>query len=277
MPEKFPSLTGIAKSLLNIAESIRSLSSLFSVSTPIAFRAQMSSNQSLVTGVIVPFDAVDFDKNSNYDNSTYKFTAPVDGVYLFCASLSVSSATDQGRYGVLFYKNDSLILLPTRVNASGTGEVEISSSFLINLTAGDTVHVVTNFTDTKTINGGTVGHTSFSGAKIDAIKGDTGETGATGPAGSDGTSDYLIKTGNYTMVNDDEIIDVDTTGVAITITLPPAPGNKQIHIIKNTGISSNNVTVDRNSKTIDKGTTNLTLRDNDSIKLQYTTDGWKKR
>lgn len=276
-----PTLKGVVSALLDIVDAIKSLSSLFAISTPISFRAYLSADTSHANGSTIAFDTVEFNKGSGYDNTTYKFTVPSGsaGIYLFNANVVVSSPSDQERYGCYFKKNGSLQLTPARYHVSGTGIIYANTSIILSLVEGDTIEIEFLGDNTKTLlSGGTSQFTTFTGSKIDAIKGDTGETGATGPAGpSGGTLSYEIKTSNYTMDNNSEAIDVDTTSGAITITLPPSPADNQEHIIKNTGISSNDVTVNRNGKTIDKGTSNLTLRDNESVKLQYTTDGWKIR
>lgn len=87
---------------------------------------------------------------------------------------------------------------------------------------------------------------------------------------------YTIKTANYTITNSDtEIMHGDTDGGAFTLTLPASPTDGIIFQIKNTGTSGNNLTVDRNGKTIDGQTDDITLIDNEAVELIYTTDGWK--
>lgn len=88
--------------------------------------------------------------------------------------------------------------------------------------------------------------------------------------------DYVIKTANYDIVNNDDkkTVYMDSTAESLISKLPPSPDDKQIHIIKNTGITENNVTIDRNENPIDKLAEDFVLRSSESVKLQYTTDGW---
>ncbi|MCK4635826.1 MAG: hypothetical protein KAT32_03090, partial [Candidatus Moranbacteria bacterium] len=92
------------------------------------------------------------------------------------------------------------------------------------------------------------------------------------------TKGYIIKDTDYTITNSDtEIIDGDTDGGIITLTLPATPIDGIIFTIKNTGTSANNLTIDRNGNNIDGAATDLTVTDNDSVRIQYTSDGWKIR
>ena len=64
------------------------------------------NNEAYVTTNPVPFPTVEINVGSCYNNSTYKFTAPIAGVYYFYAV--VYSKTTAGEYNnIQFSKNDA--------------------------------------------------------------------------------------------------------------------------------------------------------------------------
>lgn len=82
---------------------------------PVIFRANRSAAQTISTATYtkVQFNNVDFDTNSNYDNTTnYRFTPTVAGYYLINSLVSINSAT----YMVFtnIYKNGSGYQLSNR-------------------------------------------------------------------------------------------------------------------------------------------------------------------
>jgi len=102
---------------------------------------------------------------------------------------------------------------------------------------------------------------------------------------TDGSGVYLpilataIKIGNYTAVDKDELF-VDTTSIAITITLPPSPViGQRVKIADYAGTwATNNVTVARNGSNINGAAANHTLNTNNAwSEFVYTdvTQGWR--
>ena len=74
-----------------------------------SFAAFLDSNYTLASGTrtLVPFDVVQFNNDNCYDTSTYKFTAPSAGQYVFLAQVWIDD-TDAGDYNqVWLYKNGS--------------------------------------------------------------------------------------------------------------------------------------------------------------------------
>lgn len=65
---------------------------------PYCFRAYASGATTLTdaTFVKVAFATETYDYNSNYDTSTSRYTAPVTGVYHFCANIQISGAVSTG-------------------------------------------------------------------------------------------------------------------------------------------------------------------------------------
>ena len=47
----------------------------------------------------------EYDTNGNYDNATYRFTAPVDGLYSFKGMMELAGLASTNRYIVTLYKN----------------------------------------------------------------------------------------------------------------------------------------------------------------------------
>jgi len=90
---------------------------------------------------------------------------------------------------------------------------------------------------------------------------------------------WVIKTGNYTASDGDNLF-VDTSGGAVTITLPSSPSiGNQVKIIDAEGtFGTNNCTVGRNSQKIQGAESDLTISTNSAgIALVYVNsdNGWR--
>jgi len=85
-----------------------------------AFSAYSSATRTISSGVWtkVIFDTERFDTNSNYDNSTYRFTPTVAGYYQINFSLDVGSSTSATQSLCSIYKNGSYY--SSGVNLSGS-------------------------------------------------------------------------------------------------------------------------------------------------------------
>ena len=87
---------------------------------------------------------------------------------------------------------------------------------------------------------------------------------------------FSIKSANYTASADDKL-GLDSTGGAFTITLPPSPSSSdQINLVDAGGaLSTYNVTVARNGKTIEGLSENMTISSNSiNLYLQYNGTTW---
>jgi hypothetical protein len=105
-----------------------------------AFRAEKTGSTYDHSAGTFPFSNEKFDKNNDYDPSTYTFTAPVDGVYLFdCSLMAAGSASARG---ITFKKNGSAISVVQWYKPGGSGDYYNKSAMcILDLSASDTVLV----------------------------------------------------------------------------------------------------------------------------------------
>ena len=98
-------------------------------------------------GGILPFDDVstgdNFDTDSCYNTSTYKYTAPATGVYTFWFSIYTANTGDTN--GFSFLKNSTRLNTQTNGNnplsfvSAESGDHQQSVSIIIPLSSGDTI------------------------------------------------------------------------------------------------------------------------------------------
>jgi len=135
------------------------------------FTAILNTTRDWANTGALQFDGVHINNGSHYSTSTYRFTAPVDGVYFFSCSLTVTAGTtgqdDTMYWG--FYKNGSSHRLikdnwSWRGTSGGTGvEITTHHSSHIQLNTNDYVTVGVNGVSNVTgdLSGG--GYSTFSG------------------------------------------------------------------------------------------------------------------
>jgi len=107
-----------------------------------AFRAYNSGTSWIEithnTTTIMAFNTTDYNIGSHYNTSTYKFTAPVSGLYYFWA-IAYSHASGGTRY-IYLYKNDARYSGNLILDSSGTGMSRTGQIYdVLNLAANDTV------------------------------------------------------------------------------------------------------------------------------------------
>ena len=101
-----------------------------------AFCAQGSP--SVTSDVIHSYGSVLFNTGSHYNNSTGKFTAPVDGKYFFTCTIWPSGTMDANNTYLAFYQNDST----ERTGSHGsTNRQGITISSVLSMSANDTMLV----------------------------------------------------------------------------------------------------------------------------------------
>ena len=126
-----------------------------------AFKARMSTNgnTSVANGSVMPFDTAMYNIGSNFNTSTYRFTAPVAGVYAFSYhSYKNGSSTPS----LIAARVNTNALFRTRVD--GSTDTVIVAAFSCYLSANDYVDVVNDSGVTFVAFDNTTGsYTSFEG------------------------------------------------------------------------------------------------------------------
>jgi len=130
-----------------VTERMR-ISSAGIITTPnqVSFKAYITANTSLTKGVwnTIPYNGEEYDTQANFSTSTYRFTAPVAGKYLFIVNFNAYSLDDTSSLRVALYINSSatkFIYGFANLPTGNTGDTNISGSDILNLAAGNTVEV----------------------------------------------------------------------------------------------------------------------------------------
>jgi hypothetical protein len=140
------------------------------ISNPYKFKVYRNGDQSVTTGTwtAVQLNAEEFDTNSNFDTTTYKYTVPVTGYYFLNGAIYLPAA--DGIYTIVcLYKNNvSTAVDGTRLseardsspNATSLNKY-ISTTYFGLLTAGDRVSMTAYLDDTTSpiVGGGSSGTT----------------------------------------------------------------------------------------------------------------------
>jgi len=102
--------------------------------------------------------------------------------------------------------------------------------------------------------------TGYTGSQGPAgFTGSQGGTGFTGSGGGSGGNPWVYKTENYTSMTNDRII-ADTSGGAITITLPATPViNDMVTILDAGNAAQTPIIVNRNGNTIEDSADNFAI------------------
>jgi len=116
----------------------------------------------------ITFSTVQFDVGSNYNNTNYRFTAPVAGKYSITVDLALYAASDCRHMNLTIYKNggglgnsDGHITRGTNVSGTNTHTM-LTWSDIIDLAAND--YITAGYTsDFSTTLFGSSGRTHFTG------------------------------------------------------------------------------------------------------------------
>jgi hypothetical protein len=126
--------------------------SIITTSASPAFEAGIgaTTDATFNTGSNIPFNVTNYQRGTAYSNSTYAFTAPATGYYLFTVGLYfTNSASSTGGMQAGFVKNGSFIstsggdaqgCISCTPNSLG-GTIQLATSLVISLNSGDTVAV----------------------------------------------------------------------------------------------------------------------------------------
>jgi hypothetical protein len=154
-----------------ISEKMRIYNSgIITAPSQVSFKAYFSgSNPSLAKGSLVtmPYNAREYDNQNNFSTSTYKFTAPVAGKYLFIANVNMYGVDDAAAVRIFLTINSStnrLLFWRQNMATGNTGDCNFSGSDILSLAAGNTVEVriITDGSGTFNVSAG-LDYNSFSG------------------------------------------------------------------------------------------------------------------
>lgn len=99
------------------------------------------------TGNPLIYDLVNFDVgglNNNYDTSTYKYTVPLDGIYLIGYSY-IKLVTGPGRSALVITREGVNIDIQTTLRTDGTTSTTLTGCVVYKLLAGDILYLATRF------------------------------------------------------------------------------------------------------------------------------------
>jgi hypothetical protein len=139
-----------------------------------AFSAIKSANSLNVIGnntqYTVICDTEKFDNNADYNNGNGIFTAPVDGKYLFCSSVTVTGCTVANTIKSWFINSSGVYNFQELQRTASNYMFQISNAALLILDAGDTCYFRINVTGeaaaTADVGGSADGVTTFSGQLV---------------------------------------------------------------------------------------------------------------
>lgn len=99
-----------------------------------AFSAVLSTNQTLTAGTYtkMAFATEEFDTNSNFDTSTYRFTPQVAGYYQVNGAFALTSQFGTGQSFITIYKNGAKFKTGTDANIAGLISHVISTLIYLN-------------------------------------------------------------------------------------------------------------------------------------------------
>lgn len=101
------------------------------LSNPLAFRATMSSTQSITSGAAtkIAFNNKVFDNGNYYNSTSYRFNAPNNGYYLFTSTLGLRNVPNGAYLWIALYKNGVLLNFGSKAvhGSPNTGLVTIST------------------------------------------------------------------------------------------------------------------------------------------------------
>jgi hypothetical protein len=136
-----------------------------------AFQARKSANATNATGdntaYTMTYDTERFDQGSDYNNSTYTFTAPVTGKYQFNVQVLIAGLASAHTYGnidIITSNRTYFTQSPLESDVVATQTLEYS--MLADMDAADTAYVtvrVSGSTKTVTVEGATDGTNHFTG------------------------------------------------------------------------------------------------------------------
>lgn len=110
-------------------------------SNPYKFSAYLGSNQTtvLTTFTKLNYNTESYDTNSNYDTTTYGYTAPIDGFYHFTLNAILMSQAALP-FLISLGKNSTSEFVRLVEIPNTTGNITLSGSVDLQLNAGDVIY-----------------------------------------------------------------------------------------------------------------------------------------
>jgi len=115
----------------------------------------MDGSQTVASGVeeILEFDSSQWDLLSEFNTSTYRFTATAAGKYLVCLNVTYSTNSAGDRIRAIIHKNGAQVRM-NQINAGGTNNNAINIVSVINMAATDYLEFYcANMTNDDTVSG----------------------------------------------------------------------------------------------------------------------------
>lgn len=135
----------------NTAMSIDTSGRILTPARPSFFAYRSTGDQSdtnYTTATQVDFDATQHNINNCYDTSTYKFTAPVDGIYHFSWQIRMGNVTTANYIYAALRKNDAtawgsnFYIYANLEDPQGGGFQAPGTSVTVQISAGDEIDVL---------------------------------------------------------------------------------------------------------------------------------------
>lgn len=111
----------------------------------VSCRAHLSTNQLNLTNntqTLVQLDTEDYDIGSDFNTSTYKFTAPVNGYYLLIGQIGFTPTIADKRYlGFIRINGGDNLAIGTSANGANTSSTYVTMTTISYLAANDYIQL----------------------------------------------------------------------------------------------------------------------------------------
>lgn len=100
------------------------------------------NDDSYISTTPIPFPTVEQNVGNGYNSSTYKFTCPVAGTYMFQVNMGIVQIPAAGNYGYFsLKKNNTTAYYGYNQTPTSTGYHNTSMNIMLECAVGDVIHV----------------------------------------------------------------------------------------------------------------------------------------